>query len=210
MDPEFAAHVAKKLGPSSPPGDLLAPDDLRSWVRAFVYDPRRDRIVHVEEGKNDRLFGGSDIIARLLAGDEQFKPATIYFEFENLAVSGTPIPAPSFDRSDGIDYYLSLSGSSVKDFLRVPMVLNPEVVASAGDFAGNQVNYFAISEGTSGFHGRAFSDTANSEVYGAALVATPTIDSQDDDIVYARSYDFTQVPKQAGFQIGLQWFVRAN
>jgi hypothetical protein len=208
MDLELPRHLQKQL--NRMPSSIVGLGDVASWVRAFVFDPKTGEIVSVDDGFNDRLFGGSDILARLIAGQDNYKPAAMYFEYENLGSPGDPIPAPSFERDDGIDYYLGLSGSPTKDFLRVPLVLNPQIVASSLNFNGNQVNFFAISEGTQGFHGKDFSELSNSEVYGAALVATPVSDTQGDDIVYARSYDFDQVAKDPGHQVGIQWFVRAN
>jgi hypothetical protein len=93
----------------------------------------------------------------------------------------------------------------------VPLVISPNLVASSADYANNQVNFFAVTEGTTGFHGKDFSQSSNSAVYGAAQVATPVIGSQPDDVIFARTYSgIGKVPKEDGLQVGLQWFTRFN
>ena len=72
---------------------------------------------------------------------------------------------------------------------------------------GNLLTFYTQSQGAVGYHGRTFSHSVNSKVFGAALVATPTADDPTQDIIVARTYLLaaSQVLKIASSQIGLTW-----
>ena len=179
--------------------------DAATWWRIFSFNPETGHVKVLVEQKNIIPYQGADVLARLLAGDITYAPGAMFFEFEN----GTPsVPSPS--RDEGIEYYLdTLALSSVKDYVRAPLVVSPSISASGSDYDGNQVTFFAITAGTTGVHGKAFSLSAGSEVYGVALAATPEPTQYTQDKLFSRSYSgFTPVPKEDGYQIGGQYIIR--
>ena len=147
--------------------------------------------------KNLTMFAAADIIARLLAGQVQYQPAAVYFEFTN-----DDSPAPDMTQSDGASYYAGLDGISY-DYLRVPIDISPTLNAVGDDYLANQVTFAALTAGSEGIKGLTFSHAA-SKVIGVALVATPT-ENVDGDIVYARRYFDTAITKISGQQIGVTW-----
>ena len=176
------------------------------WVRAMMLDEKTSEIFQVVECHNDILYGWADIAARQAAGWLGYQIATMYFEFENVMNPGDPVTVPTFDRSGGVSYYNGLSGT--KDYIRMPITINPTIVSSdAGLYVGNNVTFFAITQGSVGVHGLPFSDTVNSQVYGYALVASPEPDDQTSDIVAGRTYA-AQIAKVANRQIGAQYSIQ--
>lgn len=118
---------------------------------------------------------GSGVLARLLAGDTTAKPNYLYIEFKNVSSASTTVAAPSMDGTEGVDYYTGLSGTT--DYVRVPIVMTPEVSDST-------VSFCVMSTATEGEHSLAFS--SSSKIYGLALVnGTSTASS---DTVVARKY----------------------
>lgn len=144
-------------------------------------------------------------------GSSEYKISSMYIEFENVASPGDTVTAPSFDRSDGIEYYSSLSASSDRDYLRVQLISNPKASLISG-YEGaslnvNQLTFYAQSSGSLGVHGKTFSAGANSTVFGLALVATPKWEDRTKDLIFAREYYPVgqQVLKQASSQVGVSW-----
>ena len=183
-------------------------DQVKSLVRVFSFDPWTGRVHCFSQGRNLVVYSGADILAKLLSGASGYAIAGMYLEFKNLGVPGTPITPPTFDRSGGIGYYNGLSSSADVDFLRVPLTVPGDIQSTGAEYNGNQLTFFAQSEGSTGFHGKPFGSSSNSEVYGAGLIAMPDESDQAQDVVYARTYDFTQVPKEDGFEIGITWVTR--
>jgi hypothetical protein len=185
--------------------------NVRSRVRFFSIDKRTGMVRKLLERTNLVLFEGADVLAQLLSGARGFHVATMYLEFKNLALPADPITPPTFDRGGGIGYYNGLISSTDTDFLRVPLTVSPLVESSGGDYAGNQVTFFGISEGVAGFHGKPFLAGSNSAVFGAGLVASPDPSDQSLDRVYARAYTgIDKILKEAGFEIGVTWTTRFN
>jgi hypothetical protein len=160
---------------------------------------------------NMLLYTWGYIVARCVGlADAQYKVALAYLEFEN---NPGPIAVPSFDRSDGLQYYMDLSSSPVRDYLRVPIRPQPDIVIAPGyeDYftpdQGNCCIFFAQSQGGAGVHGRPFSDGVHSTVFGIALAAGPVPDDPSQDVLFARSYydPANQVPKVPSGQIGIQY-----
>lgn len=155
---------------------------------------------------NKFMAGGGDIIAQLLTGATTFQVATLYLEFEN----GSPpaVVEPAYVAADGLEYYTGLTPP--KDYLRVPITLNPTITSSdAAKYAGNQATFFGITAGLVGVNGLPFSEAAGSTVYGGALVASPTPADPTADRIFARTYWVDRLfPKHDGRQIGVQWTVR--
>lgn len=142
-------------------------------------------------------------------GNPAYKISAMYIEYENTA--GTP-SVPSYARSEGLEYYNSLSTSLVKDFLRVPMLSAPAKGIAPGysNINFNQLTFVAQSSGTTGVHGKGFSELVASKIYGVALVAAPVWSDRTQDVVFARKY-YTSgnvVAKQASSQIGVSWVER--
>jgi hypothetical protein len=152
-------------------------------------------------------------IACKLFGDglPEYKIGGMYIEFENVASSGDTVTPPSFDRSEGIEYYSELSASATRDFLRVQLISSPKSSLISGyegsSTSVNQLTFFAQTSGSIGIHGKTFSAAANSKVFGLALVAMPKWEDRTKDLVFAREYYPTanQVLKQASSQIGVSW-----
>jgi hypothetical protein len=160
---------------------------------------------------NTLLYTWGYIVARSVGmGDPNYRVAWAYLEFENN--SGT-ISVPSFSRADGLQYYMDLSSSSVRDYLRVPIRPYPEIVVAPGfeqyldPSQGNQCIFYAQSAGGTGVHGRPFSDGVQSKVFGIALAAGPAPNDPSQDVLFARSYydPANQVPKVPSGQIGVQY-----
>ena len=165
-----------------------------------IVDVRTGRELRAHFAKNATTYEGADILGRVLAGQGQYVPNMLYFEFDN---SGSP-PSKTADR-EGRAYYAALEGSALRDYLRVPMELDPSLSASTGDFQTNIVT-FRCQESTSiGVGGKVFSAAALSSVYGLALVSAVAANDRTQDLVYARTYDFPPEEKDDNHQIHVTW-----
>lgn len=161
---------------------------------------------------NQIQWSWGEIACKLLGdGNSDYKISGMYIEFENVASSGDAVTPPSFDRSEGVEYYSSLSSSPSRDFLRVQLVSAPKASLISG-YEGstttvNQLTFYAQSSGSVGVHGKTFSTAANSKVFGLALVSMPKWEDRTKDLVFAREYYPTaqQVLKQTSSQIGVSW-----
>lgn len=141
--------------------------------------------------------------------------SALYIEYENQTDPELPISAASsFSRDVGLPYYNALLDSTDRDFLRIPLTIEPTIGVSSGYEAnlpvnqqGNKLTFFAQTTGVVGALGRSFSHTVNSKVYAAALVAAPVFGDRTKDVIFARTV-FTpsnQVTKEASSQIGITW-----
>ena len=123
-----------------------------------------------------------------------------------------------FARDEGdIQYYNNLASSTNRDFLRIPLIIEPAGGVSSGYEANlpteqqlNKLTFFVQTVGTQGVHGKSFSHNAEggtSKVYAAALVAAPTYSDRTKDVIFARTMfqSSNQVTKEASSQIGLTW-----
>lgn len=148
-------------------------------------------------------------------GDRNFRISHMYIEFENVADPDDVVTAPDVARDDGQQYFQNLDVSANRDFLRVPLLLNPTVGPKAGYEAyfrtglGNMLTFYAQTQGTIGVHGKPFSHTVNSKVFGVALVATPVPGDASQDLVFARGYLETaqQVVKLPSSSVGMTFSV---
>lgn len=190
-------------------------------IRAYsVADPRsaweigEPLVKPLFSQRNQIQVGWCAATALCLAGDQRYRIAGMYLEYENTASPGDPVTPPSFDEYAGVDYYTDLALSSDRDYLRVALQTTPLLGVLSGyeDYfpdttKGNQVSFYSQSQGTAGVHGKAFTAAANSTVFGAALVAMPVAGDPSQDIVIARTYFSTpnQIGKTASRQIGLNW-----
>jgi hypothetical protein len=160
---------------------------------------------------NTLLYTWGHIVSRCVGmGDPAYRVSVMYLEFEN---NQGAISVPSFGRQDGLQYYMDLSSSPVRDYLRVPVRPYPDIVVAPGfeqwldPDQGNQCDFFAQSQGTTGVHGRPFSDGVHSKVFGVALAAAPVATDPSQDVLFSRSYyqPQDQVPKVPSGQIGVQY-----
>lgn len=140
--------------------------------------------------------------------------SALYLEFENQSNPADEISIPEFDRDLGINYYNSLVNSGSRDFLRIPLTLEPALSVSAGYEALlpaeqqiNKLTFFAQTAGFAGVFGKTFSHTVNSKVYAVALVAAPNYGDRTKDVIFARTVfaGQNQVTKEASSQIGITW-----
>lgn len=176
--------------------------------------------VHTQHNQIQYSWGfiaAQQIGYRRQAGRPDYSVSAMYVEFENVADPEDPIAADGeFERDLGVAYYNDMLASATRDFLRVPLRLEPSLSISA-DYAdyfvagesGNQLTFFAQTAGTQGVHGKTFSHTVNSKTFAAALVATPEFSDRTKDVVFARTvFDINdQVTKEASSQIGITWDV---
>lgn len=140
--------------------------------------------------------------------------SAMYIEFENQADPENEIAVSSFPRDLGVSYYNGLVDSNTRDFLRVPLLLEPTGSTQPNyesylpvDQQTNRLTFFVQTSGLAGVHGKTFSHTVNSKIYAAALVAAPAFSDRTKDVVFARTIltPVNQVTKEASSQIGITW-----
>jgi len=186
--------------------DLLGPQRVQGRVRAHefkngLWQP------NTKFKPNLILNQWGTITAKLLAeGNSNYRIGGMYLEFENTASPGDPVSAPSFDRTRDITYYDDLSGSGDRDYLRVPMITTQLLSEGAG-FVNNLMVFFARSSGVLGVHGKTFSDSVNSTIFGASLVAyVDGTDATQDLLLSSFYFDvLDQQQKLSTSQVGIEW-----
>lgn len=140
----------------------------------------------------------------------------MYFEYENQTNPAVAVTTSTFDRTVGLGYYNALASDPKRDFLRVPLRLEPTLSVMPGstgetvlNTAGlsNQLTFFAQTAGTQGVHGKNFSHLVNSKIFSAALVAMPRFADRTRDLIFAKiNLDAgDQTSKEASSQIGITW-----
>lgn len=160
---------------------------------------------------NDILYDWAGIVAMLLRRDPAGQPwhlATMYLEFENN--SGDPVSTPEVAREDGLSYYAALEDSPTRDYLRVPIIASSADITDPLLFTRpNALTFFGQTVGAAGVHGKEFSGSAPSRIYGAALVATPVPEDSSQDVVFSRLYyddpDDQLVKPSSNHQIGIEY-----
>jgi hypothetical protein len=91
------------------------------------------------------VYQWATIVAKLLAtGDSRYRIGGMYLEFENTDNPGDTVSPPVFDRTRDISYYNSLSLSSNRDYLRVPITAATTSSTGSG-LTDNQLTFFARS-----------------------------------------------------------------
>ena len=186
------------------------------FVKIYKVDELNNIWLPVEDGylPNLVLYDWGAAAIRLFAtGEQRYRISMMYIEFENVSNPSDPVTAPTMTRSDSNTYYNSLSGNPVRDYLRVP-ILGHQLSSSDQTLypKNNVVNFFAQTAGTSGVHGKPFSDTNNSKVFGMALVAAVDELDPTKDIIISRFYLPTtqQQLKAPNTQIGVEWRLQFN
>ena len=147
-------------------------------------------------------------------GNRNYRINSMYVEYENVASPGDAVTIPSYGRDEGREYYQDLALSANRDFLRVPLIIEPTIGIESGfeDYFtdgvdGNKLTFFTQTQGTAGFHSKPFNDGVNSKIFGVALVATPEFGDPTKDVVFSRTYFDTadQTLKLASSQVGITW-----
>lgn len=132
--------------------------------------------------------GSKTILCNLLAGNTEFRPDTLYVEFQNSADTPT---TPVYTTDEGVEYYNNLS--SPKDYLKVPIVIKPSVSEDSVTFSA------VIAAGTGAKNGLTCGSTT--QAYGVALV------SESTKQVYARMYFTTPVALTTSTQYYFPWTI---
>jgi hypothetical protein len=130
--------------------------------------------------KNLVVFGGGDIISKVLSGDNTYRLATMYFSFDNAAAPTWVAAA----RTDTADSRFWSAGPATRDYIRVS-TLSPSFSTSDGSHSFNRAQYIAIT-GTpaTGEKGVSYGAVAGSKIGAMGLVASPT-GARPGDILYA-------------------------
>jgi hypothetical protein len=196
---------------------------VRGFVSLWRVDERTGLKTPLLSQHNQVQYTWGHLAAQTLGFRQQpdrsrYHISAIYFEFENVLTPETTVSeSTTFPKDRDISYYNAFSGD--RDFLRVPLILEPALGTSAGyeaklplEHNTNQLTFFAQTAGNSGVRGIGFGsniDGKNSKIFAAALVATPDIDDPTKDIIFARTVfsENSQVPKEASSQIGITWTV---
>jgi len=185
---------------------------FQPWVKGFVRLSRVYRGTWLDHGPwwhNDVLFEWATIAGTLLTqGLSNYRLSGIYLEFENAG--GAPVTVPSFTRDEGIAYYNGLVASPDRDYLRVGLNFGKLTSSNETNFpGGNLMTFQAQTSGIVGVHGKTFSDTVSSRVYGGALVAQIDANDASQDLIFSRFYfpSANQKVKEAGSQIGATYQV---
>jgi hypothetical protein len=167
--------------------------------------------------RNQLQLGWSHVVTKLLSGLSAYRIGAMYVEFENVANPLTPVATPSYDDTEGTEYYEDLALSADRDFLRVPLNQMPLLAPSSGYTeyfpeanTGNVATFYAQTQGVTGVHGKSFTNSNNSKIYGLALVAVPEWGDRTKDIVFARMYFDAgeQTVKPAATQLAVSWDVK--
>jgi len=97
-------------------------------------------------------------------------------------VNGPAVVPPEIVPADSLEYYRRLDTTPDRDYLRCSIVSH-----AVRDSGGKTVLSLVVaSDGDMGVHGKPFSATAGSRVYGLAIAASQTI--QRADLLFARHY----------------------
>jgi hypothetical protein len=166
-------------------------------------------VVQTEWSPNLVVYEWATIVGNLLNGTGlNYRIGGMYLEFENVATPGDTVTAPAFDRTRDVSYYTGLSGSSDRDYLRVGLTATQLTSSDSSLFpGGNKCTFFSRSSGTTGVHGKTFSDSVNSVIFGASLVAYVNSTDATQDLILSSMY-FDAADQQAKLstsQVGLEW-----
>jgi hypothetical protein len=191
-------------------------------ITPWAYDERSGLILPGRTKPNQIQISWGHIAARQIGfrrgqGRPDFAISGMYLEYENVTNPEDVVDVPDdFPRDENLDYFNDLTGSAVRDYLRVELLQEPLLGIAAGFEAyftagvdGNQLTFMAMSAGLEGMTGKAFSSAANSKVVGCALVATPVRADHTQDVIFARTYFDTEdhTVKEPSHQVGVTWSV---
>lgn len=185
---------------------IISPKLVYGRARLSIVHPSLGWLANHAEEDNLVLYSWGTIAAQLLAnGNAAYKIGAMFLEFENNG--GATVTPPTYDRTGGIAYYNGLSSSPTRDYLRVPITAATLSTDTPSIYSNNVMTFFAQSSGVAGIHGKTFSDSVKSMVFGAALVCTPNFNDPTQDIVFSRIYFSAagQQVKLPSSQVGVTW-----
>jgi hypothetical protein len=136
------------------------------------------------------------ILAKLLAArDTRYFLTHAYFEFENVEDPDDEVTTPTISSSlysSCLPYYLGLSESLSRDYVREPITTLPLISSTYGELPaeiGNKFEYLIqCPVGQTGVNGKPFSNADNSKLVGLALVSAVNPSDPTKDVVWGRMY----------------------
>lgn len=176
---------------------------LRSALRGYVRV--RNELGDEVHSHNLVVYNGGDIIAQLLAGNDEYRISHMYFAYENTA--GTPSPAAAARTDTATSAFHNLT--SPQDFLRAQVLEPPQLEAADVNHLFNRATFNAIASDSAGVNGLAFGAASDSKVYAVGLVAAPT-GTYTDDLLYAHYILPTALPAAGSGQISASWATEAD
>lgn len=197
-------------------------DQIRNGVhgRVGLWNIRPSGLIEPVVHKTNQIQYAWGFIAAQCIGRaaREYAVRYMYVEYENMADPADVITTPEpFGRDEGLSYYEQLYLLANKDYLRIPMVVDPLISVATGfeDYFtdgtdGNKLTFFAQTQaaGVEGLSaGLPFGSGSNSKVYGVALVAAPGGTDHSQDIIFARTYfdASEQTVKEVSSQLGITW-----
>ena len=176
----------------------------RGRTTIFSFDPKTRRVSSLVHQNNQIMDAITLCGAQLFGGSISYKVGALYFEYENLPYETDDPTPPTFDKSEGVEYYTGLQYAVGRDFLRVPILVRPNITETD---VGHLLTLYAVTpDEDAGFWGTPFDAVNNSAVYGGAVAATPDPSNMANDIIIARNYpDGAKVLKAPGEQIAMVW-----
>ena len=176
----------------------------RGHTTIFSFNPRTMQLGQMVHQKNQIMDDITKCGASLFGGNIAYKAGALYFEYENLAYETDDPTPPVFNKSEGVEYYTGLQYDVNRDFLRVPILVHPNVTETT---EGHLLTLYAITpDEDSGFWGKPFDAVNNSAVYGGAVAVTPDPPNLSSDLIIARNYPTgAKVLKAPGEQIAMVW-----
>jgi len=187
---------------------LLTPDNrllTKGIVEVANYDADGRQVGEKVIGTNLRVVEGNEILARVMAGQLEYKIAGVYFEYENNA--GVPV-IPGVSKTDDVNYFHSLAAP--KDFVRASLASKPTLstgdsLATGDAVENNRAIFFSLAIADEGDNGEDFTAAANSKILTVGLVAMPVASDRTQDLLYARFALSTPFAKVAGQNPGVTW-----
>jgi len=177
---------------------MIKTDVLKKWIKGtieygYVYPNGTWETI---AQSNLVTYGGSDIMAKALAG--QVNINAMYLVFENAPGA---INITEDKTNDAATYQAS---SANRSFCRVTTIGEPSFSTSGSDYSNNKVTFLAVTDGTSYHVGVPITDST-SVFYHSALIASPDFSDASEDLVFSCSDFSTTITKIAGAQIGVRW-----
>ncbi|MDO4568755.1 MAG: helix-turn-helix domain-containing protein [Planctomycetia bacterium] len=148
--------------------------------------------VFIDNASNQIQSEYAQILAKALTGVTGGVVSHMYVAYNNDAAP----TADAFDVSDGVEYFVNLTGS--KDFIKVPVIVLPSKTEDSSRFqviVGNSV----------GYRGLVFNES--SWVYCIALVAETASDDVTRDKIFAR-LNWTPPRQKTADQLSIDWTIK--
>lgn len=198
--------------------DAIRRNSLAGRITVWDVDERTGLRLPRFVQSNQIQVSWAHIVARQIGfkrpvGARDYSISAMYFEFENVLDPEDVVTPPDYEDTEGVEYYEDLLGSPTRDYLRIPLAVEPTlgIESETGVFQaginGNKLTFHAQTAGVVGVHGKEFSSNVNSKIFGVALVATPDPNDETQDEVFARTYFATddQVVKALSHQASIDW-----